>query len=283
MRPCRSSTHRRSRGSKIRALPAARNRSTAIGPILAASLLLSCGQAIYDVSTERISLPIGDSRVDLVEHRSDVPGLTYVNLHDDENTAVEAALAVIRNRGGIVYELQHGGDRNLTFRLNGSQYTIDPNRVFTDTGVSATLASHGNSNADARAAVRAFSDTLLYHIGFRELAFIITIHNNSENGYSSLSYADGGDLSGDARAVHLSSDEDPDNFYFVTSEQLFNTLQAHSVNVVLQDNIYVLDDGSLSVIAGREGIPYVNTEAQHGEVDVQRGMLERLHGLLATE
>jgi hypothetical protein len=218
-----------------------------------------------------------------VVHRADEPGLAYLNLHDDENTSVLAALALARIDGGVVYELQHDGSRNLTFQLNDSSYTVDPNRIFTDRGIDITLARHGSTSTQARDAVRSFADSLLSLVGFREMAVVVTIHNNSEEGYSALSYHENGDLSSDARAVHLIPDEDPDDFFFVTTEALYDTLRARDANVVLQDNIFAQDDGSLSILAGRDGIPYVNVEAQHDHVDAQREMLALLHGVFVTE
>jgi hypothetical protein len=115
------------------------------------------------------------------------------------------------------------------------------------------------------------------------MAVVVTIHNNSEGGYSALSYDENGDLSSDARSVYLVPDEDPDDFFFVTTDALYDTLRVRDANVVLQDNLLAQDDGSLSVLAGRDGIPYVNVEAQHDHVDVQRGMLALLHSLFVTE
>lgn len=251
--------------------------------VLSAVVVLSCGEYGYDVTTERIPIPIGQSTVDLVVHRADERGLAYLNLHDDENTSVLAALARIRTDGGVVYELQHSGSRNLTFQLNDASYTVDPNRIFTDKGIDLTLVRHGSTSTQAREAVRSFADSLLSLVGFHDMEVVVTIHNNSEDGYSALSYHENGDLSSDAQAVHLTQDQDPDDFFFVTTEALYDTLRARDANVVLQDNILAQDDGSLSVLAGRDGIPYVNVEAQHDHVDVQREMLAILHGVFVTE
>ncbi len=237
-----------------------------------------------DVSTERIPIPIGESVIDLVVHRSSKPGLAYLNLHDDENTAVEAAIAVIRTHGGIVYELQHGGERNVTFRLRGDSHTVDPNRIFTRRGIDSTLEQYGIANADARNAVKSFADSLLSAVSLRQWDVIVTIHNNTDEGYSARSYAEGGELARDAEHTHLVPDGDPDDFFFVTSHELYETLRDAGANVILQDNVNARDDGSLSILAGREGLPYVNVEAQHGHLEKQRKMLATLHdGIPAGE
>lgn len=258
-------------------------RFVTVGVVAIAMLTLVHAAKVDEITTEHIPLPLGDTTIDLVVHRSEKAGLTYVNLHDDENTAVEAALAILRTHGGVLFELRHEGVRNLTFQIDQSAFIVDPNRIFTDHGIELTLARHGSASPDAHAAVRAFSDSLLSAIEFSAMNFVVTIHNNTNERYSSRSYAEDGDLAVDARSVHLASDFDHDDFYFVTTEALFESLKAHGGNVVLQDNAQATDDGSLSIRAGRHGIPYVNVEAQHGHVDVQREMLEVLHQVLLQD
>ena len=54
-------------------------------------------------------------------------GLSFINLHDDENTSVLAAVSVIDSLGGQLIQLKHSGKRNVEFRLNGRNYEFDPN------------------------------------------------------------------------------------------------------------------------------------------------------------
>lgn len=248
--------------------------------IVSAFIVASCSDR-RDLAVERIPLSIGEGTVDLVVHRSGETGLSYLNLHDDENTAVEATLAVLKERGGTLFELSHTGERSVSFRLNDSTFTIDPNRIFTPTGVDATLARHGGSSPASRAAVRSFADDLLSRLDLEAVPLIVTVHNNSDDRYSVLSYSDeAGPLATDARFVHVAGDEDPDDFYFVTSDVLYNALRQTGANVVMQDNDLVEDDGSLSVLAGIRGMDYVNVEAQHGHLDRQREMIAALHDLV---
>ena len=92
-------------------------------------------QACVNVSTgkvalTRLSLTLGDSRIYLLEHAAGTRDLTMINLHDDENSGVEAALNFIENKGGRLYELSHSGERNVSFELDGVAYEFDPNRMF---------------------------------------------------------------------------------------------------------------------------------------------------------
>lgn len=250
--------------------------------ILVALLLLaltSCGEKTYKVRSEQIPLPLGETTVDLVVHRSEARGLVYVNLHDDEQTSVEATLSILEKYGGMLYELQHTGERLLSFNIDDSTYAVDPNRIFTDLGIDSTLARNSTYSPAARRAVRAFSDSLLQRIDMRDLDIVVTVHNNTEGGYSAMSYEDG-ELAAEARFVHIAVDEDPDDFYFVTTQALYDGLRDAGSNVVMQDLRLAKDDGSLSVRAEQDGIPYVNVEAQHGHFEIQREMLARLHHML---
>lgn len=60
----------------------------------------------------------------------------------------------------------------------------------------------------------------------------------------------------------------------------YEALAAEGFAVVLQDNERAADEGSLSVWAARQGIPYVNVEAEHGQRDRQVEMLEALARVL---
>jgi hypothetical protein len=70
--------------------------------------------------------------------------------------------------------------------------------------------------------------------------------------------------------VHLPPESDPDDFFFVTDPDLFAGLAEEGFPVVLQDN------ARATVWAARQGIPYVNVEAQHGHRERQIEMLEAL-------
>ncbi|MFQ5569119.1 MAG: hypothetical protein ACE5G0_05560 [Rhodothermales bacterium] len=234
----------------------------------------------YRVQETRTPLQVGDATVDVVVHETDAPGLTFINLHDNEDTSVRASLKVIRNHGGRLIELQHTGERNVVFSLGDSTYTFDPNRIFTDRGIAATLDALGAYSGEAHDAVRRFAQTLLSFYDLKRGTAVVTAHNNGEGEYSALSYTAGREYEHDAAQVYVADGSDPDDFFFVTDPAVFASLREAGYNVVLQDNAQVTDDGSLSVYAGRSGLVYVNVEAQHGHLKQQVGMMVFLHGLL---
>ena len=266
----------------LQALPVCRIAVTWL-ILLGLIVCAACGEASQVVTAERTTLAVGDSEVDVVVHQAETPGLTYLNLHDDEDTGVEAALSVIRQHGGRVIELQHGGSRNVAFSIGDTSYAFDPNRMFTDQGAALTLADLSDSSQAATSAVRAFAGAMLDEIGLDSVETIITLHNNTDERYSALSYNSGGEYEADVLFVHLTDDVDPDDFFFVTDRRLYDRLRQGDFNAVLQDNARVTDDGSLSVYAGQQGVPYVNVEAEHGHFEMQVKMLEYLREVLGED
>lgn len=245
---------------------------------LVVGVLAGCGGSTL---TERVvTLPIGESAVQLVVHQSEDPGLRYVVLHDDENTAVEASLAAVRSHGGALYELRHSGERNVSFTMNGLTYRFDPNRIFTTIGVARTLDRWSEPQVDPSivSSVVAFADSLLAHLtdGYEDL--IVAVHNNTDEGYSIHSYESGGDLAAEARTYHIAATEDADDFVFTTVPEIYHRARDAGLHAVLQRMPPATDDGSLSVYAAQAGIPYVNIEAEHGHLQQQVRMLDLIVG-----
>ena len=201
-------------------------------------------------------------------------GPTFINLHDDENTSVIAAAAVIDSLGGTLLQLRHSGKRNVEFRLDGKPFEFDPNRMFTDLGATNTLNRFGGSIRSAHTEVRQFADEVVKEVN---ADIIFTLHNNSEDRYSAKSYLD--QYKNDAAAVHINPNRDPDDFYFVTEPLFYDALKIRGYNVVLQNNKTATDDGSLSVLAAKRKIPYINIEAQHGHLAEQIDMLLTIYEL----
>ncbi len=240
--------------------------------------------------TDTLRLALGETPVTVLVHTAPAPDggraalasaglrLDALSVHDDENTSVEAALDVIARRGGRVVELRHTGARLLAFRVAGTSFTVDPNRIFTDAGRRRTLAQHSRDTPAARTAVAAFADALLALYTRTAPDPVVTLHNNTEANYSAASYR--ADLARDASAVTLTGD--PDDFFFVTGAALYDALVPAGFAVVRQNDATATDAGSLSVWAAREGAAYVNVEAQHGHRAEQTRMLEALADVLAA-
>jgi hypothetical protein len=221
------------------------------------------------------SIPVGDAKIGVrVTTRPGSP-LVYCNMHDDENTAVEAVEKVIAESGGKLVELRHSGRRRVAFTSSGNAFTFDPNRVFTPDGLRKTVDNRAATDETFRQ-VKVFAKKLAEMYGVPKADVVVAVHNNSEGGLSIKSYQPRGSEEPAAGEVYADPGRDPDDFFLVTHRGLFEALKAKKFNVVLQDNVRAPDDGSLSVYCGKEGIPYANVEAQIGHLDEQVAMLSAL-------
>jgi len=191
--------------------------------------------------------------------------ISFLNVHENENTSVVAIRAMQLYRGGVVTRLNHGGGRYIRFQLAGDPipanvYVFDPNRMFTPFGIQQTLKLNGNYSDAAAAAVAQFAAQVLSVYNFNAQATVYSLHNNGD--YSALDYLPGHIFANDAAAVYLNSAISPHNFYFVTTQRLYDTIMASGNNVVLQSTTSVSDDGSLSYYCYlQNNRDYVNIEA----------------------
>jgi hypothetical protein len=260
-------------------------------PLATAGLLVMLAVSCHREPQQASHFQLGATPIPFTVHTADRPGPAFLVLHADEQTAVQAGLEAIRARGGRLVEVVAQGGRYVAFEMNGETWRFDPNRIFTEAGAEATLSQRsGSAPPEILAEVRRFASSVLdaYRLDRGlpprlPIDFpIITLHNNAEGEYSAASYLPEGDHAEDAIAVHLPPDADPDDFFFVTHPAVYTGLAAEGFTVVLQDNAQVTDDGSLSVWASRQGIPYVNVEAEHGHRERQTAMLEALARVLDT-
>ncbi len=202
--------------------------------------------------------------------------LIFINLHADENTSVEAAKMVLEKKGGLLIKIENNNERLICFELNKKKYLFDPNRMFTWTGLLATLKKNNTSFTNSSVKqVQKFAAFVLKKIP-KNTSALIALHNNDEDNFSINSYAAGGEFEKDVAGINVSKDHDPDNFFLTTDKNIFSQLSTNGYNVVLQDNKKAKDDGSLSIYYGRRNKSYVNVEAELGQVNKQAEMIEQL-------
>src|ERR1700721_1083092 len=92
---------------------------------------------------------LGDTKITAQIHQNKSAQPTMLNVHDDEDTAVDAGRLNILESGGRVIELTHSGERLITFVLDGEKYVFDPNRIFSEAGIAATLKEHSTYSKEA--------------------------------------------------------------------------------------------------------------------------------------
>lgn len=222
-----------------------------------------------------INYNLGNSLVKIVIHL-DSGSQKYIllNLHENEATSISAAKEILRRYGGKFLYLNQNGERNLTFRLNGKVYFVDPNRIFTRDGIRKSLNNLGDYSYEAEEVVNKLAQFLLKELN-KDSLVIVAVHNNSDGSYSAKSYLGG--YKQDAKEIYINNKEDEDDFFFVTRVEHYQYLKSKGFNVILQDNENVRDDGSLSVYCGKNNLPYINVETQQGKFQKQIQMLEAIN------
>lgn len=229
----------------------------------------------------KVPFTLGDRQIHAVLHQNQRPVPTMLNVHEDETTSVAAGKASIAEQGGRLIELAHSGERLITFGLRGKKYTFDPNRIFSEAGITATLEKHSAYSAEAHAEIKKFAQAYLHEFALDKEPAIIALHNATDGIFSVESFLPSGFLGCDAAKAHVSPRRSKFDFCFVTEDLLFEHLRARDFNVVLQDNAKVTEDGSLSVHFARKGIPYVNIEAAPDHLQEQIQLLKEVRQMLA--
>lgn len=216
--------------------------------------------------TEVYPIKLGDETVLIKKQQvKKTGGKAFVHLHQNERTALNAAVSVVKSQGGSVLTLIHRGGRNIIFHLNHRRYEFDPNRIFTEQGIKKSLSQYGAYSAQAHVKVRQLAAKIKTLIPKGK---IIAVHNNQS--YSMRDYYPGRALASDARALHVSKTHSYRNFYLMTQRKDYLRLKKLKYNSILQVP-HPKDDGSLSVYLSAQ--PYVNVEAGHDQLDVQINML----------
>jgi hypothetical protein len=65
-----------------------------------------------------------------------------------------------------------------------------------------------------------------------------------------MEYAAGNKRSADSKKVYINTEQDADDFFLTTDNNLYEKLADKGFNTILQDNKNCTDDGSLSVYCG---------------------------------
>ncbi len=198
----------------------------------------------------------------------------YLVIHGNEETAREVLAAHMRAHQGIAFIVE-----NHTRNVPVASGQIDPNRMFSRVGAEANLKRLNPDWPPERIQTALnILDRGREHL-VKDLfpppgGLTIALHNNSE-GYSVL------DEQPISDAASMREPANPHAFFLCTDEEDFRTLSTSPYNVVLQKKAPPQDDGSLSRLAARRGVRYVNLEVAHGHSSRQKEMLDWLEWNLA--
>lgn len=205
--------------------------------------------------------------------------ITLLNLHDNENTAVEAGLVFIEKYGGRLIELRHGRGREVVVRVDGILQRFDPNRMFSDVGLRKSLEYFQNNNDEVFSIAAAFRDSVLNLFAIHEESVVIAIHNNTPGKLSINDFRAGEWYGEDTRKVFINPHQDPDNFYVVAQHSLYGALAERGYNVALRAQNSP-DRGMLMDYCVHLGALNITVETEHGKRVEQEEMLDVLWEIL---
>jgi len=222
-----------------------------------------------DTSVKTFGVPLGDTVINVTKEVFPMPvgcmncspDLSFINLHENENTSVVAVRSFLYFNGGSLVKFAKGNTRYVTFTLDKKSYTADPNRIFSPEGIKATLEANGRYSDAAAAEVQYLAEQILSIYGFTDQSTVLSLHNNGGS-YGADSYLPGGVYEDDAEKVNIVQGSNPSDFMYVVDPALYEAIVVQDYNVVLQNNETVTNDGSLSYYCGLQGKPYVNFEAE---------------------
>ncbi|MET1055285.1 MAG: hypothetical protein ABWY16_08255 [Pedobacter sp.] len=240
------------------------------------TLLFLCGFALNvkaqhppvfeGMTSDSAYVTLGDLDIGLINYKYSDQNIHFLAIHDDEDTGVKAAFRYINDNGGTLLDCQYGGVRNYKFIYEEEEYQTDPNSIYTKKGIKAGLQKYGIWDDNVILELEKAGKTILNTYNPGKAGYIFTLHNNADGGFGVSSYLKGYELEGTADSVHINFEMDNDDMLLVTELAVFNLLKKENVNVVLQSKDAV-DDGSLSIYAMQNTIPYINAEVQHGHID----------------
>ncbi len=201
--------------------------------------------------------------------------IVFINLHDDEITSVDAAKRVLEEYGGLLIEVENNAQRNILFKLDRYFFKVDPNRIFSEEGIKKSLEQLGRTSDKAVDEVEKLGQRIVQLIP-EETTCIIALHNNTPDLFSVTEYAAGNIRSVDSKKVYINTEQDTDDFFLTTDNNLYEKIANKGFNTILQDNKNCTEDGSLSVYCGRRNIRYVNCETEHGKTEQYYEMMKAL-------
>ena len=190
----------------------------------------------------------------------------YLLIHGNEETARAVLIDHMRSHTGTAY-LVTGHERNV--EIGGGR--LDPNRMFSREGAEKSVRRlNPEWNQERIDGVLDLLDRgreeMLRHLLPPPDGRLVALHNNSE-GYS---MKDEVAISDD---VSLGQPDHPHEFFLCTNQDDFATMAKSPYNVLWQWRAPKEDDGSLSRLAAKRGVRYINLEVALGAREKQVEMM----------
>jgi hypothetical protein len=198
----------------------------------------------------------------------------YLVIHGNEETARQVLVHFMDTHEGVAFLIE---SRARNVQIDSGE--LDPNRMFSREGAELNLKM---LNPDwpyprvdsALSALDRGRDRLLRELLPPRKGLLVALHNNSEE-YSVK------DEVAISDSVSLRDPDNPHAFFLCTNPSDFAALAKSSYNAVLQQKKPQQDDGSLSRLAARRGVRYINLEVRDGNAERQTEMLAWLDSNLS--
>ena len=223
--------------------------------------------------TNNINVEIGDSVVRVRSHEKKGLPILFVALHDNEDTGIPAAHNAINRYGGRLIELRAVDQRWIPFNVDGRSVVFDPNWMFSVIGVKRCLRDYNVYSLNACRMVTSFSRRIIEELDVDRFKVIVSLHNNTNNRFSILSYRRNGRYASQVRKLHIREHSDVDDFFLVTNLGMFRYIKTKNYSVALVKIHVVAGDGSLMGYSVEQGVDYINIETQHLHFSEQKKMI----------
>jgi len=194
----------------------------------------------------------------------------YLVIHGNEETARQVLEMFMEAHHGIAFVIE-----THTRNVQINSVELDPNRMFSRAGAESNLKmlNPGWTPEQLESALALLDQRrkrLLKAFLPPPQGLLVALHNNSP----AYSVNDEVPISD---SVSLSEPQNPHAFFLCTDPMDFAVLAKSPYNVVLQHNKPQEDDGSLSRLAAKRGLRYINLEVSNGDLERQSKMLEWLN------
>ncbi len=260
---------------------------------------------------QTLKVPLGETVIKINVYEKAGASVTFFAPHHNEQIAVKSAKDAVEQKGGRLVEIesldQNGNPaRRLSFKFNGKFHMVDPNRIFTRNGRRCAGFS-----GEIEQAIQSFAAELLKIIFPDDASpllsgerLLVAVHNNADVddktatqksadltavGFLRNAQSERGAFEAQAAGVYFANAEaDADNFIILSSTRYVGFFAENNFNVVVQKSAHqlesgqcALDDGSLSIYAGQQGIEYVCLEADAASGALrQKQMIAAVYRLL---
>ena len=206
--------------------------------------------------------------------------IVFIHLHDNEKTSIEAAQKFLLENGGRFIKLVNDSQRNVLVVVNNKECCFDPNRMYSTIGIKTSLKDLTVAYPTiAESEVKQLSSQILKKFISKQ-KLIVSLHNNTDTNYSIAQIRKDIMKKKYVGKYYINKAMDEDDFILTTDLNIYNQIVAKNINVVWENSSAILDDGSLSIYAGKHNIPYINIETQHEHKKEQIDLLQAIKDII---